>query len=75
MQDAHLSKITGGEDGLAAIDHAMKKASNDITEQIGKLCTGSGLTKTFPENNLQLIVICKSDFNSSMCASPFIINK
>lgn len=65
MHEAHISKLTGGEDGLAVVDHAMKKASNDVNDQIARLCTGKGLQKTFPKNNLQLMVICK--FMVSLC--------
>lgn len=57
MQDAHLSKITEQEDGLAIFDHAIKKSSNDVNDKIARYCTGNGLNKTFPDNNLQLMVL------------------
>jgi len=60
--DAHVtSKLSTnhGEDKLAAVDHAMKKVSNSVNDQIAKWCTGKGLLKTFPSNNLQLMVICE----------------
>nr|XP_039269358.1 DNA-directed RNA polymerase I subunit RPA1-like [Styela clava] len=57
MQNAHISKITEVEDGLAVFDHAIKKTSNDVNDRIAKYCTGNGLNKTFPDNNLQLMVL------------------
>uniref|UniRef100_H2Z3P6 DNA-directed RNA polymerase subunit n=1 Tax=Ciona savignyi TaxID=51511 RepID=H2Z3P6_CIOSA len=60
LWDAHVAtKITvnKGEDKLAAVDHAMKTVSNDVNDKIAKCCTGNGLLKTFPTNNLQLMVI------------------
>uniref|UniRef100_H2Z3Q0 DNA-directed RNA polymerase subunit n=1 Tax=Ciona savignyi TaxID=51511 RepID=H2Z3Q0_CIOSA len=49
--------VNKGEDKLAAVDHAMKTVSNDVNDKIAKCCTGNGLLKTFPTNNLQLMVI------------------
>uniref|UniRef100_H2Z3P3 DNA-directed RNA polymerase subunit n=1 Tax=Ciona savignyi TaxID=51511 RepID=H2Z3P3_CIOSA len=58
-ENTEATKITvnKGEDKLAAVDHAMKTVSNDVNDKIAKCCTGNGLLKTFPTNNLQLMVI------------------
>ena len=62
LWDAHVATTIAtkqGEDRMAAVDHAMKKVSNAVNDQIAKQCTGNGLLMTFPNNNLQLMVICK----------------
>lgn len=45
--------------GLSSVDHSMKKISNDVNDKIANKCAGNGLIKTFPHNNLQLMVICE----------------
>ncbi|CAK8697936.1 unnamed protein product [Clavelina lepadiformis] len=60
LWDAHVATTIAtkqGEDRMAAVDHAMKKVSNSVNDQIAKQCTGNGLLMTFPNNNLQLMVI------------------
>nr|XP_009859137.1 DNA-directed RNA polymerase I subunit RPA1-like [Ciona intestinalis] len=60
LWDAHVATkiiVNKTEDKLAAVDHAMKAVCNGANDQIAKWCTGGGLLKTFPQNNLQLMVI------------------
>nr|CAB3265011.1 DNA-directed RNA polymerase I subunit RPA1-like [Phallusia mammillata] len=59
LWDAHVTAknpTKKGEDKLAAVDHAMKSVSNAVNDRIASWCTGNGLLKTFPKNNLQLMV-------------------
>lgn len=56
MEKAHALKVIKKEDKLAAVDRAMKKSSNKVNDQISHHCTGDGLVKIFPRNNLQLMV-------------------
>lgn len=63
MEKAHALKVIKKEDKLATVDRAMKKASNNVNDQIAKHCTGDGLLKIFPKNNLQLMVKGKCLFH------------
>ena len=49
---AHLKN----KDLLAELESCMKRNTDHYTNEINKACTGAGLLKPFPENNLQLMV-------------------
>ncbi|EDV23428.1 uncharacterized protein TRIADDRAFT_27970 [Trichoplax adhaerens] len=49
---AHLKN----KDLLAELESHMKRNTDHFTNEINKACTGAGLLKLFPENNLQLMV-------------------
>ncbi|XP_064604874.1 DNA-directed RNA polymerase I subunit RPA1-like [Liolophura sinensis] len=52
-QAAHFCGI---ESKLAELDHAMKSKTDQAQNNITKACMPYGLLKTFPQNNLQLMV-------------------
>ena len=62
FEQAHTALCLNPKTGktlMASIDHSMKQLSNSINNQISQSCSGKGLIKSFPDNNLQLMVTCK----------------
>jgi len=57
-QEAHLEQLNPKQDTvkMGALDHAVKKVTSDISNKIQNCCSGVGLIKSFPANNLQLMV-------------------
>ncbi|XP_070563725.1 DNA-directed RNA polymerase I subunit RPA1-like [Ptychodera flava] len=53
LEDAHRN-LSGND--MREIDLCMKSTTDEVTNDVNKVCIPRGLQKTFPDNNLQLMV-------------------